>query len=111
MAVLTALSLVLLPYYDDKSGTLLPLPLVTGALWLLFGVAVLALRRVPTRAAIVLVLVGSVAIGGAAMAGPPNTSTDSARYAWDGIVQSAGISPYDHAPADPALSDLRPEWL
>jgi hypothetical protein len=45
------------------------------------------------------------------MAGPPNTSTDSARYAWDGIVQAAGISPYEYAPADPALRDLRPEWL
>ncbi len=111
IAVLTALSVTVLPYYDDKSGRLLPLPLMTIALWLLFGVAFVLLRRVPVRAAIVLVLAGSVAIGGAAMAGPPNTSTDSARYAWDGIVQSAGISPYDYAPADPALRELRPEWL
>ena len=111
LAVLTALSVTLLPYYDDKTGALQPLPVMTVAAWVLFGLALLALRRVPTRAAVVLVLVGTVAIGGAAMAGPPNTSTDSARYAWDGIVQSAGISPYDHAPADPALSDLRPEWL
>ena len=111
LAVLTALSITLLPYYDDKSGTLLPLPIVTAVLWVLFGLAFVLLRRVPARAAIVLVIAGSVAIGGAAMAGPPNTSTDSARYAWDGIVQAAGISPYDHAPADPALKDLRPEWL
>ena len=82
-----------------------------ASLWVLFALAIFTLRLVPRRAAIVLVLVGSVAVGGAAMAGPPNTSTDSARYAWDGIVQSAGISPYDHVPADPALDDLRPEWL
>jgi alpha-1,2-mannosyltransferase len=111
LVVLTAVSVTQLPYYDDKSGTLLPLPVITLALWILFGLAFLALRRVPTRAAIVLVLVGSVAIGAAAMSGPPNTSTDSARYAWDGIVQSAGISPYDHAPADPELRQLRPDWL
>lgn len=111
LAVLTALSVTLLPYYDDKSGRLLPLPLITIALWALFGLAFVLLRRVPARAAVVIVLAGSVAIGGAAMAGPPNTSTDSARYAWDGIVQSAGISPYEYAPADPALRELRTDWL
>ena len=93
------------------TGLLEPLVLFTIGIWVLFALAILALRRVPTKAAIVLVLVGSVAVGGAAMAGPPNTSTDSARYAWDGIVQNAGISPYDYAPADPALRELRPEWL
>lgn len=111
LAVVTALSVTLLPYYDSRSGQLEPLPLYTAGLWVLFALAVLALRRVPTRAAVVLVLVGSVAIGAAAMAGPPNTSTDSARYAWDGIVQNAGISPYDHTPADSELEDLRTEWL
>lgn len=111
LAALTAMSVALLPYYDDKSGTLLPLPIATAVLWVLFGLAFVALRRVPVKAAVVLVLVGSVAIGGAAMAGPPNTSTDSARYAWDGIVQSAGISPYEYAPADPALRELRTDWL
>ena len=45
------------------------------------------------------------------MAGPPNTSTDSARYAWDGIVQNAGISPYAFVPADDSLDGLRPTWL
>lgn len=111
MVALTAISVAALPYYDDKSGQLLPLPIITIGLWALFGLAFVLLRRVPARAAVVLVLAGSVAIGGAAMAGPPNTSTDSARYAWDGIVQSAGISPYDYAPADPELRELRPEWL
>jgi hypothetical protein len=82
-----------------------------GVLWALFALAVLLLRRAPRRAAAVVILVGSVAIGGAAMAGPPDTSTDSARYAWDGIVQDAGISPYAHVPGSDALAPLRTPWL
>lgn len=110
-AVVTAVSVTALPIYDDKTGTILPLVPLTAALWALFALASLALRRVPLRAAVVLVVAGSVAIGGAAILGPPNTSTDSARYSWDGIVQNAGISPYEYVPADPALKSLRPDWL
>jgi hypothetical protein len=82
-----------------------------GALWALFAIAVVLLRSVPVRAAAVVILAGSVLIGGAAMAGPPDTSTDSARYAWDGIVQNAGISPYAHVPQSDALAQLRTDWL
>lgn len=111
LAVGTALSVTMLPFYLNRESEFRPLIVVTAVLWVLFALAVIALGRVPVRAAIVLVMAGSVAIGGAAMAGPPNTSTDSARYAWDGIVQNAGLSPYDYAPADPVLEELRPEWL
>ncbi|MGN6324566.1 glycosyltransferase family 87 protein [Pseudolysinimonas sp.] len=82
-----------------------------GLLWALFALAVVLLRAAPVRAAMVVILVGSAAIGGAAMAGPPDTSTDSARYAWDGIVQNAGISPYAHVPQSDVLSGLRTDWL
>jgi len=82
-----------------------------GLLWALFALAVVLLRAAPVRAAMVVILAGSVVIGGAAMAGPPNTSTDSARYAWDGIVQNAGISPYAHVPQSDALAGLRTDWL
>lgn len=81
------------------------------ALWALFAVAVLLLRRTPIRAALVVIVAGSIALGGAAISGPPDTSSDSARYAWDGIVQDSGISPYAYAPSDPALASLRPSWL
>ncbi|MBG6238741.1 hypothetical protein IWX78_001713 [Mycetocola sp. CAN_C7] len=112
LAVATAVTVAVFPYYQDKEGeSLARMLLATGALWALFALAVVALRRVPVRAATVLVLIGSVAVGAAALAGPPNTSTDSARYAWDGIVQNAGVSPYDYVPADPVLEDLRPDWL
>jgi len=110
-AALTAVSVALLPYYDDKSGALEPLVYYTLALWVVFALAIIALRKVPKRAAVAVVLAGSVLIGGAALLGPPNTSTDSARYAWDGIVQNAGISPYEYVPADPALEHLRTDWL
>lgn len=79
--------------------------------WVLFGAAILALRRVPAKVMGVVVMGGALLLGAAAVSGPPATSSDSARYAWDGIVQKAGISPYRYVPADPALRDLRPDWL
>jgi alpha-1,6-mannosyltransferase len=37
----------------------------------------------------------------------PFLSSDIYRYAWDGVVQHAGISPYRYVPGDPALRFLR----
>jgi hypothetical protein len=37
----------------------------------------------------------------------PKLSTDIDRYAWDGVVQHAGVSPYRYVPGDPALTALR----
>jgi hypothetical protein len=37
----------------------------------------------------------------------PFLSTDVYRYAWDGVVQHAGISPYRYVPGNPALTFLR----
>jgi hypothetical protein len=88
-----------------------PLLVILFALWALFAAAVIALRGVRGRAVVVLILAGSVGFGAAAMIGPPNTSTDSARYAWDGIVSNSGISPYALVPSDPALDPLRTDWL
>jgi uncharacterized protein (TIGR03382 family) len=82
-----------------------------AACWVLFAAAVVAVRKAPARHAVVLVLVGGVAVAATGLLAPARTSSDSYRYAWDGRVQAAGISPYDHAPADPALADLRDDWL
>jgi alpha-1,2-mannosyltransferase len=109
MALATALSITTLPFLD--SSKIGPLFWYTAALWAAFGGAYLLLRRIPLKAAIILIVVGAVGIGGAAMAGPPNTSTDSARYAWDGIVQANGISPYRYGATSPHLADIRPDWL
>ena len=85
--------------------------LTTAILWALFAVTVVVLRGVPTRVAVIIIVAGSVAVSGAALLGPPDTSTDAARYSWDGIVQDAGISPYKFTPRDDALATLRPDWL
>ncbi len=109
MTVITAIMVGTLGYLTDlnRANFILCITL----LWLLFGVAFLLLRGAPVRAAVVVIVAGSLALGGAAMAGPPDTSSDSARYAWDGIVQNAGISPYRYVPLDDALAPLRTEWL
>lgn len=79
--------------------------------WALFAAALAALRGVPARYVTPLVVAGAVAVTVTGLVAPPRTSTDSYRYAWDGRVQSAGVSPYDHAPQDPALVPLRDPWL
>src|SRR4051812_29360558 len=109
--VATTVAVAILGVYNDKTGQLEPLFYLTALVWGLFALSVLLLRQVRARAVVVLVLAGSLAIGVAAMTGPPNTSTDSARYAWDGIVANAGISPYRYVPTDPALEHLRQDWL
>ncbi|MBU3868402.1 DUF2029 domain-containing protein, partial [Streptomyces sp. 4503] len=79
--------------------------------WVLFAAAAWTVRRLGARQAAVFVLVGSAAVAATGLLAPPRTSTDAYRYAWDGRVQAAGISPYDHAPEDPALAPLRDPWL
>ncbi|KJY30401.1 hypothetical protein VR46_36255, partial [Streptomyces sp. NRRL S-444] len=87
-------------YFTDPAG----LSWRYAACWALFAVALLALRRVPAGLVGPLVLAGAVGVTATGLVAAPRTSTDSYRYAWDGRVQSAGISPYDHAPQDPALA-------
>ncbi|MGW7687877.1 glycosyltransferase 87 family protein [Streptomyces asiaticus] len=79
--------------------------------WALFAAAAWTVRRLSARQAVVFVLAGSAAVAATGLLAPPRTSTDAYRYAWDGRVQAAGISPYDHAPEDPALASLRDRWL
>jgi alpha-1,2-mannosyltransferase len=82
------------------------------AAWALFLIAIVLFRLVRSALArIVFVMLGSLSTGIAAMMAPPNSSTDSARYAWDGIVQNSGISPYRFVPAADSLARLRPSWL
>lgn len=87
-------------------------PLVGSCLsWLILIAAVRSLRRVPRRRVGAVIMAGTLLLGLAAFSGPPRTSNDSARYAWDGIVQKAGTSPYAYAPVDEALEAFRPAWL
>jgi alpha-1,2-mannosyltransferase len=118
MAALTGWSVVAFDLFgaaDDEAffrrEGAAPLFWLVVVLWVLFGAAVLLVRKVSRRDASLIVVSGSLILALAAMAGPPNTSTDSARYAWDGIVQVHGTSPYLHTPADPDLREIRPAWL
>ena len=46
-----------------------------------------------------------------ALIDPPSLSSDVHRYAWDGAVQRAGISPYAHPPDAPELAGLRDDAI
>ncbi|GAA3160712.1 hypothetical protein [Nonomuraea salmonea] len=81
------------------------------AAWALFAAALWAARRLPERRLGPLVLAGGIVLAATGLTAPPSSSTDSFRYVWDGQVQAAGISPYAHAPSDPALAGLRDPWL
>ncbi len=82
-----------------------------AAAWLVFVLALVGLWFVPLRAAVLLIIAGSIALGVVSLLQPPRTSSDAARYVWDGIVQHSGTSPYEYAPADPALKSLHTDWL
>jgi hypothetical protein len=58
-----------------------------------------------------LLVAGTLAFTGLAVAGHPELSDDLYRYAWDGHVQASGIDPYRYPPDDPRLSGLRDPWL
>ncbi|MFI1467734.1 glycosyltransferase 87 family protein [Streptomyces wuyuanensis] len=96
---------------DDYHSAPGRLSLWYGAAWLLFAACLWMVRKAPARTAAVLVMAGSVAVAATGLVAPPRTSTDSYRYAWDGRVQAAGISPYDHVPAAAELAPLRDAWL
>ncbi len=79
--------------------------------WLAFAVALICLRRTGLRAALVLVVLGTVALRLAALTAVVPLSDDLYRYAWDGQVQASGTSPYRYAPTAPELAQLRTDWL
>src|SRR5215469_9751192 len=104
-------SLVLLvaqPRLDP--ARILPVALIGGA-WIAFGCAAWLVRKVTLKLAVGLILIGGIALQVVAMTGPPQNSSDSYRYIWDGRVQAAGIDPYLYAPADAGVAGLRNEFL
>ncbi|WP_369182239.1 glycosyltransferase 87 family protein [Streptomyces sp. Y1] len=108
-ALVTALALTV-----TGGGTLADRPPLYGWYALdaaLFALALLLLRGVDDRRVAPLVLAGSALVAAAGLLAPPRTSDDAYRYVWDGRVQAAGISPYAHAPDDPALARLRDPGL
>jgi hypothetical protein len=67
--------------------------------------------RLRSATAVWVIVLGAFALRVAALAGPPVTSDDLYRYAWDGRVQAAGIDPYAEPPASPVLANQRDRWL
>lgn len=84
---------------------------VIGLWWAAYAVAVLCVLRLPRRLAIGLLLVLAIAVRLAAIAPKAPLSDDLYRYAWDGVVQTAGIDPYRYPPAATELTRLHDPWL
>lgn len=108
LLLLTAAGAVTLWTYDHP--LLFRLALAQGAVyavaaWLLVGRGV---ERALDHRALVAILVLAAAMRALLIPAPP-VSTDIYRYVWDGRVQAAGVNPYLHVPADPALAGLRDE--
>ncbi len=94
-------------------------------LWLLFGLFGLAcwqvLRQIsqptpvasnalPAEGLTLLVILGFAALFRMTVVGAPSSlSTDQFRYIWEGRLVSAGLSPYQYAPNDPAIVAYRSE--
>ncbi len=72
----------------------------------------LAVRQVLRGHGFLPIIIGlAVVLRVALVLSPPMLSSDLYRYIWDGRVQHAGINPYLHVPAAPALADLRDEAI
>lgn len=82
---------------------------IHGALFFIYLAAVwVVIRSRPAGK----ILVGAIILGAIVFRvimsfTAPTLSNDIYRYAWDGKIQAAGISPYEYIPNDPALSPLR----
>lgn len=84
---------------------------LTGLAWAVFGAAAWLSRRAAVKAVTWLVLIGAVALQVAALAGPPQNSSDLYRYIWDGRVQVSGTDPYLYAPGAEGVAHLRDPFL
>jgi hypothetical protein len=109
LAALAGLILVLARPRLDPWGNH-PIRLIAAA-WVIFFCAAWLVRRTAVRVAVGLILVGGIAFQVAALAGPPQSSTDMYRYMWDGRVQVAGIDPYLYPPGAAGVAGLRNSFL
>ncbi len=82
-----------------------------GGWWLAAVCALLCVRALPRRTAVLVVLGLAVVVRVAALSEKAPLSDDLYRYAWDGIVQSDGTDPYRYPPEADELAGLRNDWL
>lgn len=86
----------------------LGLSAVSGWSAILYLLAVLLILTQPVnRYTFGIILFFAIACRLVTLLFDPYLSSDIYRYAWDGVVQHAHISPYRYAPGDPALAFLR----
>ncbi len=82
-----------------------------AGMWGAYAVALVCVRGLPRRTAVVAVLALAVVLRLASVSTKAPLSDDLYRYAWDGTVQSAGIDPYRYPPDAGQLRGLREDWL
>ncbi|HEU0101873.1 MAG TPA: glycosyltransferase 87 family protein [Mycobacteriales bacterium] len=82
-----------------------------AGMWVAFAAGLACVRLLPRRTAVVAVLGLAVVLRLAAVSTKAPLSDDLYRYAWDGVVQSAGIDPYRYPPEAEQLRSLRDPWL
>jgi len=94
------------PWIVDQfgDGALAPAAAASGLLTIL---AASLSQRVDGRVALAAILLLALAMRLLLVGQETYLSNDIYRYIWDGRVQAAGINPYLHVPADPALAHLR----
>jgi alpha-1,6-mannosyltransferase len=81
---------------------------VSGWSLILFGISVMVvLTRPSNRWTFRIIVTASILYYLVVLLPDPYLSSDVYRYAWDGVVQHAHISPYRYVPGDPVLSFLR----
>jgi len=81
---------------------------VAGWSVILFAAAAATVLALPSNRFTLPLIIGfAVAFRLVTLLPAPFMSSDIYRYAWDGVVQHAHISPYRYVPGDPALMVLR----
>lgn len=81
---------------------------VSGWSLILYGTSVaIVLTRSVNRYTFGIILTAAFLFYAVVFLPDPYLSSDVYRYAWDGVVQHAHISPYRYVPGDPALRFLR----
>ncbi len=81
---------------------------VSGWSAILYLLAVAVILTMPVnRHTFGIILAFAIAFRLVTLFPPPHLSSDIYRYAWDGVVQHAHISPYRYVPGDVALKLLR----
>ena len=81
---------------------------IAGWSVILYALAVAAICTLPANRFTLALIIGfGIAFRLVTLLPAPLMSSDIYRYAWDGVVQHAHISPYRYVPGDPALTFLR----